>query len=198
MAAVIDLTGLDRLTARLRMIVDPDATPLMRTWMRIIADDNRRGVLAGIDKDGAPMKPVTYRPVGAPTKLTAAQKNNARRRGKYLGFGDHPAGVNNNLASSEYRRLGGPPLAPRGAFSRVITNLLTAFGRVGSSWGAIGYWNEVVNRDGQQFLEYHFNGAPLKHGRLPKRDLRGIRPEGRQKAAQAARAWMIDQIRSNS
>ena len=112
----LDLSGLDRLTARLRKIAHPDATPLMVSWMGLIDSQNRRGVMAGIDADGVPMIPVTYRP--APYgKLGKVRR---RGRGEFAGLGAHNFG---NLSSREYRLLDGPPLAPRGTNSRVITNL---------------------------------------------------------------------------
>lgn len=198
-----DLSGLERLRARMRHIENPDAGPLMISWMKIIDDDNRRGVLAGTDKDGRLMYPVKYRPVGRPKKLTIFQRNTANphaRRGDFAGLGLFASGVHNNLSPAEYRRLAGPPLAPRKGFSRVITNLRTKYGRVSARvWRAIGYWDEVVSKEGVPFLIAHFEG--LRTGRkgatkLPKRDLRGVRPEGVHRARVAARGWMLDAIRS--
>lgn len=194
MSSIVDLRGLDRLISRVRALGTPDASPLMMTWQRLIIEDNRRGVLAGLDKDGNPMRPVTYRPVGKGAKPTKSQKNNAKgRRGVFGGIGPNPAGTNNNLRPDEYRRLSGPPLAPRGAFSRVITNLRTGYEHSAGSdlWTAYGFWDEVVSVNGRPFLSAHFRGA----GRLPVRDLRGVRPEGREKARRAAIAWMSDQVR---
>ena len=195
--STIDLSGLDRLVERLRRIANPDPTPLMLSWTRIVDDDNRRGVLAGIDCRGNPMAPVIYRPKPVAEKLTRAQKNNPKkgaRRGEFAGLGSHPAGLNNNLTSSEYRRLAGPPLAPRGAFSRVITNLRFRFGEPvpGLQWEVAGYWDEVVTVRGERFLHYHFTGGV----NLPRRDLAGVRPAGVERARNAARAWMIDEIRT--
>ena len=160
MPVVYDATGLDRLTKKFQKLSKPPTPTLMITYMKIIADDNRRGVLAGLDRYGNPLAKLKYRPIAeSQKKLTKAQKNNARGSGKFAGFGLHAAGVNNNLTSSEYRRLTGPPLAPRGAFSRVITNLGTRFGQTSAkTWEAVGYWNEVVNKKGNMFLHYHFNG----------------------------------------
>jgi hypothetical protein len=113
----------------------------------------------------------------------------------FAGRGKQPSGINNNLKSSEYRKLDGPPLAPRRQFSRVITNYVLRFGQTSAHiWEAVGYWNEVVSKKGRKFLHYHFEGTSKLH----QRDLRGVRPEAREKAAKAARAWMIDQIRSSS
>lgn len=217
MATLVDLTGLDRTTTRFRRLVNPDAAPLMVTWSLIIQEDNRKGVMAGLDKDGLPMPPVTYRPIYGPgrdknavkrlTKLRAeamgagrhGQKGNLKR-GRFVGIGVQGITINNNLTSAQYRVLAGPPLAPRGAFSRVITNLRTRFGQMANTaWEAVGYWDEVVTRKGRQFLHYHFDGAPLGRGKgnLPKRDLCGVRPEGKEKARKSARAWMLDMIRSS-
>jgi hypothetical protein len=197
MSSTIDLSGLDRLVERFRKIANPDPKPLMLALSIIVERDNREGVLAGIDCRGNPMTPVTYRPKPAALKLTAAQKNNPKkgsRRGEFHGIGQHPAGINNNLTSAEYRRLAGPPMAPRGPFSRVITNLRFLFGEPvpGAQWELIGYWEEVVNTKSQRFLHYHFTGGV----HLPQRDLAGVRPNGVLRARNAARAWMIDQVRS--
>jgi hypothetical protein len=170
--------------------------------MQIITDDNRRGVLAGTDRWGRPMAPVKYRPVGRAKRPTGAQRNtaNARaRRGAFAGFGPAAAGLNNNLTRAEYEKLGGPPLAPRGAFSRAITNLVTGYQRIGpATWQAFGYWSEVVSVRGVPFLHAHFTGAATGRGhsvRLPARDLAGVRPEGLQLAAKAAKNWLFGLIR---
>jgi len=208
----VDLTGLDRLRWQMRAIANPKATPLMRTWMRIIAQDNKEGVMAGTDKDGNPMPPVTYRPVGeAQQKLTDAQRNtnNRRlRRGNFIGRGPAASGWNNNLTRKQYEKLDGPALAPRGYFPRVITNLLTGFttptratnapGESAGQWSAIGYWEGVVSTNGTPFLMAHFTGAAVGRNHavtLPTRDLRGVRPEGKRRAKEAMREWMVDQIR---
>ena len=200
MATIVDLSGLDRLVARMRKLEKPNMAPLAANWMRIIEDDNRRGVLAGLDKDGVPMRPVTYRPrtakpVKIGSKAAAGLRNTPGRKGVFAGLGSHPAGVNNNLTRKQYEQLAGPPLAPRGRFSRVITNLKTdsapsADGRTLEVWGA---WFEVVSVKGRQFLGGHFRGR----GRLPRRSLAGVRPEGREKARRSAIAWMADQIRTS-
>jgi hypothetical protein len=188
---------------RLRQLQNPDASGLMFTWRNIIEADNKKGVLAGLDKHGVPLAPVTYRPIGKPLRLTRDQKNGIKgnRRGVSAGFGPWAAGLHNNLTHAEYERLGGPPLAPRGAYSRVITNFKTESNRpvagagqlLGySRWMAYGWWDEVVATDGQtKFLKYHFWGIGQK-----KRDLTGVRPEGLKKARVAAVAWMRDIVRS--
>jgi hypothetical protein len=200
-----DPAGFDRILGRLRKLTNPGAAMplLMFTWMRIINADNIRGVMAGLDKDNVPMIPVTYRPIGEELKPTKEQRNAAhprKKRGKFAGFGPHAAGFNNNLTYDEYVRLGGPPLAPRGAFSRVITNLMMGFRRIDNTkWMAFGEWMEVVSVKNKEFLSAHFKGAAVGRNhsvRLPVRDLRGVRPEGVKEAREAAREWMSDQIRT--
>jgi len=203
MSTHLDLSGLGRIRERLRRVANPDATKLMVSWEKIIDDDNRRGILDGLNKDGVPMPPVTYRPrPTGPLKATRVQKNNPKkgaRRGHFAGFGPAVSGLHNNLTSAEYRRLGGPPLAPRGAFSRVITNLKFRSGRVSAMvWQAIGYWDQVVSTKGVPFLQAHFDGARAgkrRRVKLPRRDLRGVRPGGLEKARRALRAWALDLIR---
>ena len=113
-----------RLQARLNKIQNPDATPLMLAWEEVIRQDNREGILAGTDKDGMPMYPVSYRPKGTIQKPTAAQRLGQRANRKrdllFGGIGPQVSGLNNNLTSREYRSLAGPPLAPRGVFSRQL------------------------------------------------------------------------------
>jgi hypothetical protein len=194
MSTTLDLTALDRVIGGVRALVHLDATPLMVAWQKIIVDDNRQGVLAGLDKDGVPMAPVKYRPASKPARLTTGQKLGAKgtARGKFGGFGPLASGLHGNLSSGEYRLLGGPPLAPRGRYSRVITNLLTDHAKLREGlWQVTYWWDEVVDVKGNPFLRYHFEGA----GRLPRRDLRGLRPAGQAKAQQALMSWARDTLR---
>jgi len=196
--SLLDLTGLGRLKDRLLALGELDATPLMLSWMRIMDDDNRKGILAGTDKDGVPLARVTYRPKtpgGVP--LTPEQRLRQRknlRKGRLAGFGPWVSGLHNNISSSEYRLLGGPPLAPRGRYSRVITNFVTDFdGEPGDKqWIALGAWENVVSPKGVAFLRFHFNGE----GQI-RRDLRGVRPEGLARARAAMRSWVISEIRQH-
>lgn len=189
-------TGLGRLQSKLVAIshIADHAGPLMERWERVIEADNRKGVLAGLDKDGNPPgRPLIYRPVGKGVKLTVAQRlgqSPNKRRGIYMGHGPAASGLHNNLATSEYRKLTGPRLAPRRQFSRVITNLRTGHGRDGLVWYAEGAWLEVVTPKGRHFLHYHFDGE----GQL-RYDLRGVRPEGRRLLLDALREWAKLEIR---
>lgn len=194
MKPVVDLSGLDRLITHLRKVQTPQPALLQATTIRIMEEDNRRGILAGTDKDGGYMLGVTYRPEGKGKAANTRQKNNVKGRAKagaFSGYGPAAAGLHNNLTSAEYRKLGGPPLAPRRQSSRVITNYrLEPFTEGPTRFGVRGFWFEVVDAKGRKFLHYHFDGKGQK-----RRDLRGIRPEGRARLRKAFIAWASDQIR---
>lgn len=196
MSTTLDTSGLDLKVNQLQALKKVDATDLMVTWQGIISEDNRRGVLQGLDKNGVPMIPVVYRPKPPgplrPTKAQRGGKAARARKGEFQGLGTARYG---NLTSAEYKLLGGPPLAPRDQFSRVITNLEVGYGgppKGDPMWFAFGEWNEVVSTKGLPFLKYHFHSVP---SRLPRRDLRGVRPEGIAKAMNAMRNWARVSIR---
>ena len=141
----------------------------MVTWMEIIVRDNKTGVLAGLDWQGNPMTPVTYRPI-EPVRIRPRCEARARIRGW----------MRTTLAISRVRSTA-PGTARRwrrGVFSRVITNLKTEMDsteRLQGRWDAYGYWDEVVARDGLfKFLNVHFLGLPLgKFGPSIQRHARG-------------------------
>lgn len=223
----LDLSGLDKRLQQLRMVINIDASALMVRWMLVLAEDNRRGILQGLDGFGVPMAPVTYRPkTSSPIRLdrvksekltqrktlkgqVAAQQKQAwnqhanavaarmrKGQGHKAKAGDFQGGINGNLTSSEYRLLGGPPLAPRSQFSRVITNFKTTYTdprQGGKDWAVIGGWDDVISTKGAHFLPYHFVGS----GKLPRRDLRGIRPTGMAKCLDALRNWARLAIREH-
>ncbi len=174
--------GFDRLVQRLHGLKDPDASELMEDWEKIIYEGNRRGVLQGLDGHGNPMTPLKYRN----GRGNAAKRN---RSGRSFGKGGGMRG--DNLTSSEYRKLTGPRLAPRRLQSRAITNLVTAHGRDPANhcqWFAEGNWDNVVNADGEKFYMAHFEPRP--GSRLPRYDLRPVRPEDKALARQVLRGWI--------
>jgi len=180
----------ERVARRLRSIADymKYAGPLMKSIERRMEEGNRKGVLAGLDKDGNPAPPLTYRPIGTPVKLTVAQRLGQRpnlRRGKYFG------GKGASLMTTEYRRLDGPRLAPRYQFSRSITNFATgSYELDDTSWGAVGGWIEVVSKTGYHFLPVHFKGLPLgRNGPSKRYDLRGVRPADKELIAGDIYRW---------
>jgi hypothetical protein len=180
-------SGINRLIARLDQLIDPapHIRHLGEALEKILVEDNRAGVLAGLDKDGNPLEPTTYRDSGG----GAAYK---RRRGKAMGTVDLAAfkgfglgGTNGNLTRKEYQVLTGPPLAPRGENSRVIANLRTRHSWSGKELVVEGAWLDVVSAKGVPFLIAHFQGR----NRLPRRDLRGVRPSGRKAARTKVAEW---------
>lgn len=72
----------------------------------------------------------------------------------------------------EYRGKTGPPLAPSGASSRVVTNFRADARRRGGQWRIIAGWVGILSDRGVPFLGFHLVGA----GRNPIRDIAGISP----------------------
>lgn len=173
----------DRLMRRLQSLRTADFRPLFETWLDVIVEDNRAGVLSGLDKDGNRMVPVKYRTgIARPTRFRSGSAMGANG-GRFARR--TPAGI-------DYRSLTGPPLAPRGANSRVITNLKRrpVRGKAGE-WTVACGWDGVISRRGVPFLSYHFHGA----GRLPRRDLRGVRPQGVRRCVAYLKAYTQDLLR---
>jgi hypothetical protein len=190
---------LQRIVGKLDRIGRIDAVtvePLMAAFEEILVEDNRKGVLEGTDRDGDPMPATRYR--------TSSGTATAARPSRSSVFGSLDRGAwkaanravrdsrgkgvfqaNGNLSTAAYKELTGPPLAPRGEGSRVITHYRTANGYDAGWWQAIGFWDRVVSRNGVVFLPFHFRGE----GRLPKRNLAGVRPWGMAKARAAAVKW---------
>jgi hypothetical protein len=74
----------------------------------------------------------------------------------------------------------------------VITNFGTTIVQLSqSTYEVVGGWAEVVSTKGVKFLKAHFEGS----GNLPQRDLRGVRPQGLDKARRALISWLRDQVR---
>jgi hypothetical protein len=170
----INTEPLDRLIGELDSLADVDFEPLMMDLRAILERDNAEGAAAGLDGFGLPLEPVTYRP--DPNKVEPT---------------DYTIKINNNLTSSWYRELDGPPLSPRGPQSRVTTNFRTAHGREGNAWVAIGAWEDVLSTEGVPFLSFHFRGE----GNLPTRDLAHVRPSAMARAREALHDFAVGLIK---
>lgn len=203
MPSSINIDGLIKLSTKFQSLAagfngtnirDLNATPLMFTWRKIMAEDNREGILQGLDKDGVPLTAITYRPKPpGPLKPNEKQRGGKPLRAREGAFQGGAAG---NLSSMEYRLLGGPPLAPRGQFSRVITNFKTTHtdpSAGAKQWQVIGFWDDVVSKKDVHFLPYHFKGT----AKLPKRDIRGVRPNSMIKVRDSLRNWIRLEIREH-
>ena len=84
------------------------------------------------------------------------------------------------------RRGSGPPLIPRGARSRFITNFEVTWEIQGSSMALKGRYVNILSKSGRSFVQYHLNGT----SRLPKRDVAGITPKGWQKIRERQHAFV--------
>ncbi len=169
----VNTQGLDLLIGRVRALTMIDFSPLMIEWRTILEEDNVEGAMAGLDGFGNPLEPVTYRPdPRAGSRKTI----------------DMTELVNGNLSSQAYRTLDGPPLAPRGLDSRIVTHFETAHGREANpdEWYALGAWKDVLSIASVPFLPFHFRGE----GNLPVRDLAHVRPTAMAKARQALRDFV--------
>ncbi len=204
------IAGCGRVQRRLREIANvmDHAGPLMKHWELLMEEGNRRGVLEGTDKDGVAMLPVTYRPTLAqrraiytgtatPVRPTLAQRlgqHPRKKRGEFFGIGQHMSGANNNLTPAEYRRLDGPPLAPRRQFSRVISNVETTSSQPEEHgyWLVTLTWRQVVSKTGYSFLKHLFDGDPPQPG---PRDLRGVRPDDLEKMRGTILPWAKHTVR---
>lgn len=202
---------------RLETIKDYSA-PLIEAWSKILIEDNRRGVMTGTDGDGNPMKPTKYRKSltqTAPGRSADAFFNasgeafsNMEGEREFFfanlsggpGVG-HKPGTGDNLTTREYQKMTGPPLAPRGAASRVISNYTVEPVTDGNTIGVEGGWDDVVSKKGVEFLPFHFHGATFSRAmfaasiggenhHLPRRNLIGLRQWGKTQARKELNAWV--------
>jgi len=159
--------------------------PLLDDLAKTIVEDNRAGVLAGLDKDGQPAPTLKYRNgYGTPTGFrgqrrfgttTGTFKGKTPLRGLLHRLGFTSKLPHNNLTTREYKKLNGPRLAPRREESRSIANLaIRKYRFEGGTWIIEAYWVDVLTPKGKPLLPIHFKGL----GRCPKYDLRGVRPIG--------------------
>jgi hypothetical protein len=179
-AQLIVDAGIRRLLDRL---TNPDLRFLMTRWEAIVTEDHTKANLAGLDKNDVAYPPVTYR--------GGASAPEPRRNRYNRGVGPALTGTGDNLSSSEYRRLTGPPLAPRLKDSRIIANFATRSGKDGDTWFVEAVLVGIVSKKGTPFMKYHFAGS----GRLPKRDDQGVRRWGIAECRKAAREELRKIIR---
>jgi hypothetical protein len=217
----IDLTGLDDLLARLtaveHLVEHPTAMPLMDAMGDLIVEQNRAGVLAGLDKDGEPAPPLRYRNATGRIKRGAGSFRVGKLRAKgyrerpetserfgtqFPGYGMHPRGVNigeilpfGNLTTEQYQKLTGPRLAPRGEASRSIASFFKVPPYVeGDELVAEAAWVDVLDANGRPFLMKHFKAASP----AMRYDLRGVRPQAMAQARRLFRAWALWVLRGGS
>lgn len=180
--ATVEWPGLPKLLKQLNNVANLDCMPLMERWAATIVEGNRAGVLSGRDGFDRPMTPLRYR--------NGAGRKTSNRRVPNYGTTRHQAtaiGQNDNLTTTEYQKLTGPRLAPRGESSRVIKNLHTEIRHPEPNrWEAVGAWFNVISARGVPFLPFHFSGTR----RLPRYDLRPVRPKDYEFCLNAAKAFL--------
>lgn len=95
------------------------------------------------------------------------------------------------VKSQKGRRGNGPPLAPRGVLSRVVTNYRVEWtlapGKVTINAG----WTPILSTRGIDFLKFHLRGNRT----LPKRDIAGITPQGQRKVGAMLVEWIRESLR---
>lgn len=177
--------GFDSVQAILEQLIHFDPTPILPSLEGVIYRDNRRGVLAGLDRDGVPMTPTVRESTAEGHWVTFSRPDGSL--GHYYQAGRSPTpGAPPGVSEGP-----GKPLAPRDERSRVIANLVTAWYQDGPTrWVVFGAWEDVVSKDGVPFLPFHFRGE----GKLPTRDLAGLRPEGLAEAQEIVAAWAAAQL----
>jgi hypothetical protein len=170
----INTFPLDKMITQLVEFESIDFEPLMMEFEAILKEDNDAAAMAGIDGFDMPLIPVTYRP--DPKAGTGRVRTPSVR----------PL---NNLSSTAYRQLGGPPLAPRGMDSRIVTNFRTGYAQLESedAWVVLWAWEDVVSIEDVAFLGLHFRGQ----GNLPVRNLAHLRPSTKQRAKKALHDFAV-------
>jgi hypothetical protein len=182
--ATINTFPLDRMIGQLVEFDSIDFEPLMMEFEAILKEDNDAAVMAGIDGFDMPLIPVTYRP--DPKAGTGKVRTPSTR-------------PYNNLSTTAYKMLGGPPLAPRGMDSRIATNFRTGYVQLESekAWLVLWAWEDVVSVDDIAFLGFHFRGE----GNLPVRNLAHLRPSTYRRCKAALHDFtvrLISRIRGRS
>jgi hypothetical protein len=215
-----------QVASRLETIKDY-AGPLLNAWHDVLVEDNRRGVMMGLDGNGNPMKPTKYRHSITQSGAGKAGDKFFNAAGRAYNFNPTSGGINsfggtfanlsgaesdsplsgykpgasNNLTTTQYKKLTGPPLAPRGPGSRVISNYVVEILSGANMVGVEGGWNDVLSKKGVEFLPFHFYGATNSRAlfaasiggenhHLPIRNLIGLRQWGKSQARKELNAWI--------
>jgi len=204
--------GVHTFTARLSTL-DHYAGDLIGRWAAVLIEDNRRGVLAGLDRHDRQVIPTNYRNSfvqAGRDKPTTVQEV----KGWLVNVSGGPGpgfkpGAGWDLTKKEYREQSGPPLAPRGMASRIISNYTVAPMHQPGAGGMVGVeggWDDVLNDRGEEFLQYHFDGTGMHRGgayaswtkrrgvgrgkNMPRRDMAGLRKWGKDQAKKELREWV--------
>lgn len=205
--------GVTELFAERLQTVDNYIGPLMMAWKAVLVEDNRRGVLAGLDKDDHEVKPTHYRKsftqAGIDPPLFVRDvpnpfggenwKVNVSGQPGEAGF---KPGRGHDLTTRQYQQQSGPPLAPRGMASRIISNYtVKPMATEAGHFGVEGGWDDFVSNSGREILPFHFDSSvdaaswipKVGVGRgknLPRRNMSGLRLWGRERARKELLEWI--------
>lgn len=182
-----DFDRFRRRTTALATLSEADLEPLADAWQDTLYEDHRLCTLRGEAKDGTPFPKTTYR--GSSVRPKARARSGARfgaKVGDFGGFGPFASGLHNNLSPAEYRKLDGPPLAPRGEHSRILTNWFSDWGMTGPGQMQVAsFLMDIVDIKGRPFMtSAHFDGGSGK-----VRDARGISAWGVKRAEKQLRDY---------
>jgi hypothetical protein len=178
-----DNGAFNRISARLKgveVIDAADLAVLLEEWERVIIEDNRRGVLAGLDKDGVEMQAVTYRGQTATAKPRA--RSGAFRGSNLKG---NRKGVIRELGLKGGRIAG---RTPKGA-EKVVGGMnrfkgVTTYSFTGSKGAAILPNNNLATRVYKQL-----DGPPLAPRREASRVISNLMTEHDTTEMSASGGW---------
>lgn len=211
----VDTSRFEHIIRYFKRLENLDPRPMLEDWREIIVEDNRAGLLAGENRFGQIVTPpLKYRNGGGTwTPHRTGRFGLGRREGTIggrMGRGSVPTryvvkgGVyrpthrgnqvgglpNNNLRTSQYKKLTGPYGIPRGIYSRLITNFVVQIPQVvGERWTWVvnAGWLDIVDAKGRPFLRFLF--------RPDGRDMAGVRPHGVDRCRSRMIAYFREWIR---
>jgi hypothetical protein len=186
--------GLDRVLDQCRKFRTPDVRQLLNNWEKRLAETTHARIDQQLDGRGQRMPDVTYRPAKKKTREWSRGDQGRHLSGfSRIDGGRREESAGNNLTSAQYRKLTGPPLAPRGRGSRVHTNFRTQQGYDGTRgvFFAVGAWFDIISRKGVPFILAHFLGLDTGRVKLKVRDLRGIAPADQAGFMDDLEAWGV-------
>lgn len=93
-----------------------------------------------------------------------------------------------------YKGATGPPLAPFGSSSRVVSRFVTRRGRRGGDRFVEAGWSDVLSKQGRPFLQFHIRGSSP----MPRRDIAGLSPQTWARIRDAFRRWASGAFRRRS
>ena len=159
----VNTAAMDRVIKKLSVVVDirqkEAVEPLLDDFYRVIVEDNRRGVMMGIDKNDKPAPTLKYRnaaKIQSGARKTSTGMFGVQEGSRFKGMAPRAGNMlsNNNLTTAQYRKMTGPRQAPRRDSSRIIANLKKRDHQFdGKSWIVEAYWDQYVTPKNQPILK---------------------------------------------